>query len=172
MLLKRENHFINTILMITPVFSREKWSFRSEAFQFLMPHKIIFQYASSKCVCAHVNMFFRIHTRTLMQLTRKPHCKVPSLVLKKKRSSGNKNFTNLSWAGGRHKHSCCWAACLSPNGCKSILKMMRRSKTMPNRHLVDVDMLFLCRPYVTGYNGRWTRFHKTVMILSLLLDHL
>ena len=39
-------------------------------------------------------------------------------------------------------------------------------------HHVDVDMFFLCRPHVTGYSGHWTRTHKTVMILSLLLDRL
>ena len=34
-------------------------------------------------------------------------------------------------------------------------------------HFVDVAMIFLCRPYVTGYSGHLTRTHKTVMILSL-----
>ena len=39
-------------------------------------------------------------------------------------------------------------------------------------HFVDVDMVFLCGPYVTGYSGQWTRTHRTVMILSVLLDRL
>ena len=40
-------------------------------------------------------------------------------------------------------------------------------------HHVDVvNIFFLCRPHVTGYSGHWTRTHKTVMILSLLLDRL
>ena len=37
---------------------------------------------------------------------------------------------------------------------------------------VVVDVFFLCRPYVTGYSRHWTGTHKTVVILSLLLDRL
>ena len=39
-------------------------------------------------------------------------------------------------------------------------------------HFVDVGMFFLWKPYVMRYSRHQTRTHKTVMIVTLLLDRL